>query len=226
MPMSMNISETTFLRLLQLSSATLPVGAYAFSQGMETAIEKSWLTDANKVSEWLAVQITESQALVDIPLLYRLMLACNAQQDQSLKYWNAYALACRETSELRLNDTALALALVRLVEKLDISLRLPESQLSYLTVFAAVAAYWQIPVRQAASGYLWAWLENQVAAATKLVPLGQFQAQNILADLLQLIPPAVDKAEKLEDQDIGASLPTLAMMSSWHERQYSRLFRS
>jgi len=69
-------------------------------------------------------------------------------------------------------------------------------------------------------------LENQVAAATKLVPLGQTSAQRLLGEMQRDIPAAIDYSEALEDNAIGASLPALAMASAWHETQYSRLFRS
>ncbi|MFB1014205.1 MAG: urease accessory UreF family protein, partial [Alteromonadaceae bacterium] len=65
-----------------------------------------------------------------------------------------------------------------------------------------------------------------VAAATKLVPLGQTQAQNLLFELSEQVETAMLIANKLPDDQIGASLPHLAMASAWHETQYTRLFRS
>ena len=65
-----------------------------------------------------------------------------------------------------------------------------------------------------------------MAAATKLVPLGQSSAQRLLGQLLETVPTAVDNAQRVADDEIGASLPGLAMDSVWHETQYSRLFRS
>jgi urease accessory protein len=139
--------------------------------------------------------------------------------------WNATLLACRETAELRLGDTATGAALARLLPELGIAvpaLREP----AFLTLFTLAAVQWQIPARNAALGYAWTWLENQVIAATKLLPLGQTQAQRMLSALQQTIPEALAIAETLEDWQLGSSLPGLALASIHHETQYTRLFRS
>ena len=78
----------------------------------------------------------------------------------------------------------------------------------------------------AQSGYCWTYIDNQVAAATKLVPLGQTQAQNLLFELTKNTHIIIEKSNNIIDDDIGTSLPHLAMASAWHETQYSRLFRS
>jgi urease accessory protein len=78
----------------------------------------------------------------------------------------------------------------------------------------------------AATGYAWAWLEGLLLAAVKIVPLGQTQGQQALLGLAGRIPLALERALTLEDDAIGASSPALAIASSRHETQYTRLFRS
>jgi urease accessory protein len=75
-------------------------------------------------------------------------------------------------------------------------------------------------------GYLWAWTENQVAAAIKLVPLGQVAGQRILSSALHSIPGLVSIGLSLTEEDIGSLAPGLAIASALHEIQYTRLFRS
>ena len=65
-----------------------------------------------------------------------------------------------------------------------------------------------------------------MAAAVKLVPLGQSAGQRSLLALADQIEPAVSRGLQLADHDIGAATPGLALASSWHETQYTRLFRS
>jgi len=221
------ITDTSLLRLLQLSSSTLPVGGYAFSQGLEYAIDSGWLKNSEDVRAWLSLQLQQSLANTDLPLLTRQLRAARIQDREKMIYWNHYTLACRETSELRLNDTAMGAAMVRLLHHLDVPVLLCDKQeITFVAAFAMAAAHWQIDTPMACQGYLWSWLENQVAAATKLVPLGQTNAQQLLAELLPSIPQAIDYAETVSDLTIGASLPAVAMASAWHETQYSRLFRS
>ena len=99
-------------------------------------------------------------------------------------------------------------------------------QLTQLAGFALAAVSWNIPFQQAALGYSWGWIENQVAAAIKLVPLGQTSGQRLQLELTELIPSAVNEAMLIRDEEIGASAPAMAIASSLHETQYTRLFRS
>lgn len=225
-------ANQSLFRLLQLSSAALPVGGYSFSQGLEFAIEEQWLRDATQVQGWLSQQLTESLTRVDLPLLLRQLRAAKSTDSEAMKYWNAYALACRETAELRLTDTAMGGALIKLLVDLDVPCAPFDNNASgaiettFVSAFALAAAHWQLDGRSTCSGYLWSWAENQVAAATKLVPLGQTSAQRLLGQLIEQMPEAIAAAEVVTDEAIGASLPALAMASAWHETQYTRLFRS
>jgi urease accessory protein len=100
----------------------------------------------------------------------------------------------------------------------------PEASLA--TLFSLAAVRWSIPKQQAALGYLWSWLDNQVLCAVKLVPLGQVAGQRLLTELSALIPAHINNAFSLTDDELGGSAFGLALASSRHEMQYSRLFRS
>jgi urease accessory protein len=228
-------NDASMLRLLQLSSATLPVGGYAFSHGLEWALEAEWLSTSEDVIEWLSVQLTESVATLDLPILHRQCLALDQQDIPALIQWNDTVLACRESYELRLTDTALADAMIRLLQGLSIESDLLKTlneqcakphNISYVTAFAIAATHWRISPHYAALGYAWAWLENQVAAATKLTLFGQLSAQKAIDALMPVVEQAVSRSLLISDDAIGTSLPGLAMASSHHETQYSRLFRS
>jgi len=219
--------DTAWLRLLQLCSVNLPVGGFAFSQGLEAAVEQGWVTDLAQTRVWLHQQLRGGIARLDLPLLLR------QQTDARAAHWRGFAerneelLASRETRELHLTDTATGNALVRLLRNLEVTLP-PESSgdYSFVSAFALAAAHWGIEPSRACTGYAWVWLENQVMAAAKLVPLGQTQAQQLLGELQPALLACCELASGLEEADIGNSLPALAIVSSWHETQYSRLFRS
>lgn len=223
---SLITTEAAQLRLLQLGSACLPVGAYAFSQGLEAAAELRWVNAAADIGEWLGLQLTHGLACVDLPLLLRFDAAWRAEDSAAVQQWNATLLACRETHELRLADTATGAALARLLPALDISVPAWLETPTFLSLFTLAAVRWQIPARLAMLGYAWSWLENQVIAATKLMPLGQTGAQQLLGSVQLQIPAAVAHAWTLDDAALGSSLPGLALASIHHETQYTRLFRS
>jgi urease accessory protein len=222
----MNTTEQALLKLMQLSSPGLPVGAYAFSHGLEYAIDAGWLRTDDEVSHWLEMQLFFALARLDIPALMRLHKAIKDNNTEQVQWWNDYVLASRETHELQLTDSATGLALQRLLPSLSVTSLISEPPLSFVTCYAQAAVSWQISPQMAALGYCWAWLENQVNAATRLVPLGQTQAQKLLHLLQEKIPQAIKQAEQLGDDELGMGLPAMSLASMYHETQYSRLFRS
>ena len=223
----MPTSDLAQLQLLRLVSPALPIGAFAWSQGLETGIENGSLVTAPAIEQWLSGLMESSLAHQDLPYLRRLQAAMQDTPSQ-VAHWNRQLLASRETRELYEEDTQLGEALWRLLHKLDTVPRpvADEEPISLVTAFALAAHQWSIPWRALALGYLWAWAENLVTAATKAVPLGQTDAQRVLAALIPQMGRAVDQAETVEDAMIGASFPGFAIASARHETQYSRLFRS
>jgi urease accessory protein len=100
----------------------------------------------------------------------------------------------------------------------------PDTPFAALAALAAVT--WELPMVSALNALAWGWLENQVLVGVKLVPLGQIAGQRLLLELSAEIPAVCDIALGMGDDEIGGTLPTLALASSLHETQYSRLFRS
>jgi urease accessory protein len=222
-------SSAASLRLWQLISPALPVGAYAYSQGLEYAIETGWVHDESTATKWIEGLVNHSLARLDIPLLARLYNAWQQQDTQQLDYWNDLLLACRESAEILAEDQHLGSALLTLLSDLEVK---PgqnwhkDKPASYAAMFALAACHWHIPLSDSAGGYAWAWCENQVAAAIKLVPLGQTAGQRMLSHLIGKIPDAVQLGLSLEDEEIGVVSQGLGIASALHETQYSRLFRS
>jgi urease accessory protein len=204
-------------RLLQLASPALPVGAYSYSGGLEAATEAGIVHDAASAERWIGDVLELSLARMEAPILFRML------QDQ--ENWNEIFLASRETAELRAETVQMGYSLNRLLEDLGLG-EVPVEEPSFPAAFAYAATRWQIEPEAALQAYLWTWLENQVMAAVKAVPLGQTDGQRILLSLGDRLPSIAKKAMQIEDQELGNFAPGLAMLSSKHETQYSRLFRS
>ncbi len=214
------------LHLLHLASPALPVGAYAYSQGLEYAIEAGWL-EGDALQTWLEDGLRFGLGKLDLPVLRHAWQAITDKQLEQLDLCNDLLLANRETRELLLEDQQIGGALWRLLRNLE-GEPLPSihQMPGYATAYAVAAARWQVSVEDACRGYAYSWLENQVTAATKLVPLGQSHAQALLLELLPAVSEACDDSQGIALDAIGLSLPGLAMASSRHERQHTRLFRS
>ncbi|HDP88726.1 MAG TPA: urease accessory protein UreF, partial [Thioalkalivibrio sp.] len=215
---------TSQLRLWQLISPALPVGAYAYSGGLEYAIDAGWVRTLEAAQDWIGVQLREVQARLDVPVFLRLHAACVSGDEHARLQWNALLRASRESAELRAEDTQLGAALLRLLIDLDVEpargLATPEP--TFALAFALAAVHWGIEARAAAEGLLWAWCENQVAAAVKLVPLGQTDGQRLLLALSEDIDAAVQLGLAIPDDAVGASAPGVAVASALHETQYTR----
>ena len=217
------------LRLMQLVSPALPIGAFTYSQGLEWAIECGWIKNEADLQDWLLGQMQDGLAYLDLPILKRLHQSFVEQSLESAEHWSAYLLASRETRELRQEEINRGRALTTLLGDLAIgdvasySTALNQTQAAG---FALAAVYWQIPLQQVGLGYAWGWLENQVAAAIKLIPLGQTAGQRVQLEMSVYLPETVTTGYEVSDDQIGASAPALAIASSLHETQYTRLFRS
>jgi urease accessory protein len=224
----MSTPSLALLRLLRLSSPALPVGAYAYSQGMESAVAIDYVHDANSAAAWIESILKHMLTPVDLAALARLAVARQNNDMASFWRWNDWLLASRETLELHFEDTQMGAALWRILHNLDRldGLQLPSEGISFAAAFALAGMGWQIAPRELLLGYGWSWLENQVAAATKLVPLGQTAAQGILETLHPYIAEGAERAMVMKDEEMGASLPGLAFLSATHETLYTRLFRS
>jgi urease accessory protein len=223
------VADRELMRLLQLCSAGLPVGGFTYSQGLEWAVEQGWVATEADLGDWLTDLARSTLAQVEIPCLVRLYQACQRDDAQALTYWIDWLLANRETRELREEERNRGRALASLLVALDVpAARCWRSSLDRCQSagFALAACSWHIPLTQTAQGFAWAWLEGLVMAGVKLIPLGQSAGQRLLRDLAEEAVLAVAHGVDLADEAMGASAPALAIASSCHETQYTRLFRS
>jgi urease accessory protein len=219
-------------RLLQLASPMLPVGAYSYSQGLEWAIECGDVHDLDSAKTWIGDVLEVYQANFELPVLYRLYQTWQQKDIATIGKWDAYYLAGRDTAEALAETRQMGYSLCRLMNDLD---DIPQNLISQLnelhepafpTIYAAIAEYWKISAKDTLQGYVWGWLENQVSAAMKAVPLGQVAGQKILLHLGQQLPNVVMHAIALQDDAISNFNPLLTIAGCKHEMQYSRLFRS
>ena len=215
-------------RLWLLLSPALPVGGYSYSQGLEFAVAAGWVSSFAEARAWIAGLAAVVLPHLDLPLLARMARAARAGDRAAMTYWNAYLLASRETAELRMEDLAMGRALQRLLGDLgdgEGSDLLP-AQPTFAASFACAGLQWQIGDTELCAAYAWVWSDNQVAAAIKLVPLGQTDGQRLLLELADGLAALTRQALACADEDLGMTATGLAIASAAHETQYTRLFRS
>ncbi|MGZ8252158.1 MAG: urease accessory protein UreF [Methylophilaceae bacterium] len=230
---SVNISNRlAFSRLLQLASTMLPVGAYSYSQGLEWAIETGDVHDAATAQSWVSDVLHIYQASFELPVLYRLYLAWQRGEAETVSDWDIFFKAGRDTAESLAETRQMGYSLCRLLNDLkdlppDLMTKMNAlSEPAFPTIYAGIACHWQIAAEDMLHAYLWSWMENQVSAAMKTVPLGQVAGQKIMLALGQQLPQIVDQTMRLEEYEISNFAPGLTIAGCLHETQYSRLFRS
>ncbi|EGK85791.1 urease accessory protein UreF [Microcoleus vaginatus PCC 9802] len=224
------------LCLLQLAFA--PVGAYSYSEGIESLVETGAIDSEITLRNWLENSLQFGAVRVEAAVVVRALRAAQIGDLTALNYWNAWATATKETEELRLQSWQMGRTLVRLL----LDLRSPvasglttivkefvesgTNQCNFAIGFGIAAASWQIEEEVAVLGYLYSWAANLASAGVKLIPLGQTVGQQLLLDLQSQISCTAQEVLHLEDDDLGSCSWGLALASMAHETQYTRLFRS
>ena len=216
-------------RLLQLASPALPVGAYSYSQGLEAALEDGCVTDAASAERWIRGVLEYSMGSFEAPLLWRMLRARQNHDHEAFFHWNTLFRCGRETAELRAETLQMAHGLCALLQDLPSHEELPDTDFdgwTFPAAYSCAAHRMGVESEAALLGYLWSWLENQVLAAVKAVPLGHRAGQRLLAAIGADLPRVAELAMQLGDDELSNFAPGLAIASSRHETQYSRLFRS
>lgn len=223
------------ISLLHLASPALPIGGFSYSQGLEAAIDNGLVRNADDAQRWIGDNLSHVQAHAEAPLWLLLHRCWTAQDWQGVQDWNGWFHATRETAELRLETEQMGWSLARLIGQMswgDVALRAQLEGLSPAclpTAFAAACVALGIDERDGLAAYCFNWVENQVAAALKAVPLGQVAGQHILRAMHEPVLATVEEAVRraqAQPPQLSTFSPMLGLLSARHETQYSRLFRS
>jgi len=224
------------LCLLQLAFA--PVGAYSYSEGIESLVETGAIDNEISLRNWLENSLEFGAVRVEAAVAIRALRAAQIGDLKALSYWNAWATAAKESEELRLQSWQMGRTLTRLLLDLrspvvsDLTTIVKDlvevggNPCNFAIGFGIAAACWQIEEEAAVVGYLYSWAANLAGAGVKLIPLGQTAGQQLLLDLHSQINSTAREVLQLEDDDLASCSWGLGLASMAHETQYTRLFRS
>jgi len=223
--------DSSLMQLMWLASPALPIGGFSYSECLEAAVDTERAASEADASVWLVDQLHLSLSRSDLPAVAQAIAAWRADDHARIATLNAWVLQTRESSELRAQSEQMGKSLLDWLRNHTTATPhqiavLASQQPTYPVAFALAASATQAPLRDCLLAYAFGWAENMVQAAIKSVPLGQSAGQRILSALTAEIPAAIDHALTLTDETRQAFSPMLAILSSQHEIQYSRLFRS
>ena len=219
-------------RLLAWLSPAYPIGAYAYSHGLEMAVEDGAVKDRAGLVGYVTTVLRAGAGRVDGALLAATWRAAAAADDAALDELAWLAAAWRGTAETALETmaqgaafTAVTLSAWPDARFAALAARHPRA-LAHPVAFGAAAAWHGLPLRPALAGWLAAFAANLVSAGVRLVPLGQTDGQIATAALHPTVEAAADAAMDTDPDMIGSAAPLLDLLSMRHETQYTRLFRS
>lgn len=226
------------LPLLQLSSPALPLGAYSYSDGLETLVETGAIANGEQLYQWLIQELNYGAITIEAAIMIRGFQSFINQDFTKISSWNSWLSASKETSELRLQSWQMGNSLLALVQeiatvsegnfsdKLNLKNITIDKPCNYAIAFGIAAAHGQIDQKTALLGYLHSWATHIIGAGIKLIPLGQTTGQKLLFQLNPTIIQTSDKILTLNDDDLVSCSWGLGLASMAHEVQYTRLFRS
>ncbi|MFT5644603.1 MAG: urease accessory protein [Janthinobacterium sp.] len=226
------MQASALLHLLQLSSPALPIGAYSYSQGLESAIETGLVCDASSARNWIVDHLQQVLSNFEAPVFWRLLHAFEARDAQAVLDWNERFIASRDSAELRAETIQMGYSLGKLVADLDIAdpalltLLQDQREVGLPTALACACVALSVPFDAALLGMLFSWAENQVLVCVKSVPLGQVAGQRLLLSLRPDLELAAQHAQQIQDNALSNWAPGLSLLSMQHEVQFSRLYRS
>lgn len=222
--------QASLFFLLQLASPALPVGAFSYSEGLETLVYSGAIANAASLQDWLTQELSYGAIRLEAAVVARVHSAAVSNDLEAIARWNHWLSGLRETQEMRDQSWQMGRALTRLVTELQPSVeeqvKACGDRCNFAIAFAIAAARWGIDCPAAVSGYLHSWLANMINSGVKLIPLGQTQGQQVLMQLYPQLSQTVADCQSLQDDDFYSCGWGLAIASMTHETLYSRLFRS
>lgn len=213
-------------------SPSFPVGAFAYSHGLEWAFEAGDLNDAQSLQDWLLVLVEQGSLRNDLLIVAASHRAALAQDARGLAEVAELALALANSAERRLETVTQGNAFIAAARAswpcatLD---DLPASwpgDVAYPVAVAVAAAGHALPLRACLEAYGLAFIANLVSAAVRLGIVGQTDGQRITARLVPALHAAAGTAEAASLDDLGGCAFRSDLAALKHETQYSRLFRS
>jgi urease accessory protein len=219
-------------RLLTWTSPAYPVGAFAYSGGIEWAVEAGDIRDAGTLCGWLAAMIRHGSVFCDAAMFCHAHRAALGGDDAALAAVAELAAALVGSKERFLETTSQGQAFLQITQAawpspgLDRLIAVWNGPLAYPVVVAAACAGHGIDLAPALLAFLHGVASNLISAGVRLIPLGQTDGQRVLAALETAIAETAMRAPTTVVDDIGAATLRADIAGMRHETQYTRLFRS
>jgi urease accessory protein len=225
-------ASAALYRLMAWLSPAYPTGAFAYSSGIEWAVEAGDIRDADTLNDWLAVMIENGSGSCDAVFFAQAHRATVSNDDPALRAVAELAAAFAPSKERFLETTAQGQAFLSTTQAawpctaIERLTAVWQGPLAYPVAVGVTAAGHGIAIEPALRCFLQAVAANLVSSGVRLIPLGQTDGQRLLAALEPVIARTAERALATSLDDIGTASFRADIAGMRHETQYSRLFRS
>lgn len=231
-PMSIIMTDARdwLLPLLAWMSPTYPIGGFAFSHGLEWAVESEDVRNRHDLESYVGAVIESGGGWCDLVFLAAAWRAAQSEDWEALDPIADLAAAWRGTSETALESRHQGAAFARATiaawpgTPLDALAQRREGEIAFPVAVGAATA--RAPLDAALLAYAQALAANLVSAGVRLIPLGQTDGLLALAALAPVITRASRAAQETPFDALSTSALRIDFASMRHETQYTRLFRS
>ena len=214
--------RTPLLNLLAWLSPAFPVGGFAYSHGLEWAVEAGDVRDGPSLREWVSDLLRSGSGRTDAVLLRAAHRACgNAGRLAEVAEIGTATVVARERRDEMLNQGRAFVLAMAAWGGLDV----PEDS-PYAVAVGAACGYRRVPEDDAVLAFLQAFSANLISAAVRLVPLGQSVGLRVLAELEPTVIAIAEETRDATMDDLGGCAFRSDLAAMQHETQYTRLFRS
>ena len=221
------------LELLQLTSPSLPVGAFSYSEGLEWLVQNKKVYDEVSLFNWIESELSRGQITIEASSIAHIMDDLVDWKDKKddqhkliIEEWNSWLTSLRDSSEVRSQQTQMGESLLQLLIDLDHPLPDNEKKFIWPIAWAWAGVCWDIPKIDLVEGFLYSWVANQLSAALRLLSLGPTKAQQLQKKSLKLINSQASYLLEQNPKGIWVSDVGAIMAQQSHVELYSKLFRS
>jgi urease accessory protein len=226
------LKHDALYRLLIWLSPAYPVGAFAYSSGIEWAVEVGDINNVATLRDWITDILTHGSGLNDGILFAHMYRAVVAGDDAAATEIAELAAALVPSRERYEETTKLGRAFVEVTEAAwpcSALTRLKDiwsGAVAYPIAIGAACAGHDVPLAPALHAFLTAIVANWISAGVRLIPLGHTDSQRLLQTLEPVIGETAQRAMTASLDDLGSATFRADLAGIKHETQYTRLFRS
>ena len=219
-------------RLLAWLSPAYPVGAFAYSSGIEWAVDAGDISDATTLQNWIEALLRDGPGFCDSVMFVHAYRAIDADDRAGLRDVAELAAALVSSKERQLETVTQGNAFVDATQKtwpcaaLETLKAVWDGPTAYPVGVAVSARGHAVPLEAALAGFIQTLVANWVSAGVRLIPLGHTDGLRVVAALESQVAETAARARATSLDDTGSAVFRADLAGMRHETQYTRLFRS